>query len=210
MKYPMKEKKTINPIFNYMVIVNGEFDYYLYITFNDALTKAKELSCTNRCVLIYECAFKNDAREFFGHNTFTIYNGIVTYDKHNNWGLHLSFYVNSGEWLNPNQEWIDILEREKRCANLKTQNGRMLADTIIPMNVDDVWVSTKDRLPDKHDMYIVAWTDETIPTPPNEIHFYEMLEFDKDGWDFFNTVLDENSTVIAWQPLPKPYCEVKK
>ena len=98
----------------------------------------------------------------------------------------------------------------KLCANLKTQNGRMLADTIIPMNVDDVWVSTKDRLPDKHDMYIVAWTDETIPTPPNEIHFYEMLEFDKDGWDFFDTVLDENSTVIAWQPLPKPYCEVKK
>jgi hypothetical protein len=112
MKYPMKEK-TDNPIFDYMVIINGEFDYYLYITFNGALTKAKELSCTNRCVLIYEYAFKNDVREFFGHNTFTIYDGIVTYHKHNDWGLHLEFYVNTGEWLNPNQEWINILKRKR-------------------------------------------------------------------------------------------------
>jgi len=92
--------------------------------------------------------------------------------------------------------------RPEEIEKLKTSNTQHHSQS-------SDWVSTKDRLPDKHDMYIVAWTDETIPAPPNEIHFYEMLEFDKDGWDFFDTVLDENSTVIAWQPLPKPYCEVK-
>ena len=96
-----------------MLIVNGEFNYYLYVSFDETLKKAQELSRTNRCVLIYECAFKNDVREFFGHNTFTIYDGIVRYDKHNYWGLHIEFYVNFGEWLNPNQEWIDILERKR-------------------------------------------------------------------------------------------------
>jgi len=109
MKYPMN-KKTDVPMFNYMVIINGEFDYYLYVSFDETLKKAQELSRTNRCVLIYERVFKNDVREFFGHNTFTINSGIVKYDKRNDWGLHIDFYVNAGDWLNPNQSWIDILE----------------------------------------------------------------------------------------------------
>jgi len=35
---------------------------------------------------------------------------------------------------------ISKSDYEKLCEEIKTQNGRMLADTIIPMDVDDNWI----------------------------------------------------------------------
>jgi len=73
------------------------------------------------------------------------------------------------------------------------------------VNVDDVWISVNDRLPEYYDMYIVAWVKPIMDMIPEIIHFYEMLKFDEDGWNFDDTALDESCTVIAWKPLPKPY-----
>jgi hypothetical protein len=108
MKYPMV-KNTERPLFEYMVIQNGEFDYYLYDKFDDALKKATELSIGHGIGLVYEAYFINSTREYRGQNTFKVFDGIVHYDKHADIGLHLEFYINAGEWLNPNEEWLKIL-----------------------------------------------------------------------------------------------------
>lgn len=113
MKYPMA-KKTDRPIFNYMVTENGEEDYYLYFDFDSALKKAIELSNHSTGIgLVYEIAFNNETREFFGHNTFTAYDGEVHYDKHSRLGLHIHFYINAGNWLNPNEDWLTTLNKNK-------------------------------------------------------------------------------------------------
>jgi hypothetical protein len=108
MKYPML-KNTDNPLFNYIVMQNEEYDYYLYENFDMALKKAMELSHITKISLVYEIAFNTETREFRGQNTFTVYDGEVIYDKHVQIGLHIQFYVNAGEWLNPNEEWLKIL-----------------------------------------------------------------------------------------------------
>lgn len=109
MKYPMI-KKTEKPLFEYMVMLNGEFDYYLYDSFDIALKKAMELSGRKEISLVYEMAFNTDTREFRGQNTFTIFDGEIKYDKHARIGLHIQFYVNAGEWLNPDEQWLAILD----------------------------------------------------------------------------------------------------
>lgn len=108
-KYPMK-KKTDHPLFNYLVRDLMNMDYYLFEEFDDALKQAERMSLTkSRHVLIYENYFNTTTREWHGCNTFDVIEGKVTYDKHADVDLHLEFYVNAGEWLNPNQEWIQRL-----------------------------------------------------------------------------------------------------
>jgi len=68
MKYPMTEK-TDRPLFNYMVMENGEYDYYLYNSLDIVLKKAVELSCSTNIGLIYEVAFNNETKEYRGQNT---------------------------------------------------------------------------------------------------------------------------------------------
>ena len=106
------ELKTERPLFEYLVRDNMNLDYYLFSNFNDALRCAETQSIDgNRCFLIYEVYFENSTREFRGQNTFSIRGGKVKYDKYAEVDLHLCFYVNAGEWLNPNKEWIEILEK---------------------------------------------------------------------------------------------------
>ena len=103
-------KNTERPLFDFMVMINGEQDYYLYSDFDSALKKAIAISNSHRCIgLVYEIAFNTDTRQYRGQNTFTVFNGNVKYDKHAEIGLHLEFYVNAGEWLNPNEEWLKLL-----------------------------------------------------------------------------------------------------
>jgi hypothetical protein len=108
MRYPMI-KKTDRPLFDYMVMLNGEEDYYLYDNFDAALKKAMTLSHGIEIGLVYEIVFNTEIREFRGQNTFTVTDGEVKYDKHARIGLHVQFYINAGEWLNPNEEWLEIL-----------------------------------------------------------------------------------------------------
>jgi hypothetical protein len=112
MKYPMSEK-TDRPLFDYIVVLNGEEDYYLYDDFDLALKKAMEIAVNYKTSLIYEIVFNNETREYRGQNTFTISGGKVHYDKHEKAGLHIQFYINAGEWLNPNEEWLTILNNKK-------------------------------------------------------------------------------------------------
>lgn len=112
-KYPMKTK-TEKPIFNYMVRLNSSMDYYLYEDFDSAIKKASALSHGTDIPLIYEVYFNTESREFFGQNTFSIYDGIIEYDKHARVELHIEFYVNAGEWLNPNKDWLEILQNKSR------------------------------------------------------------------------------------------------
>lgn len=101
-KYPMKSK-TERPRFNYLVRSNDSMDYYLYYEFDDALNKTKTMSLKERghIARLYEPYFNVSTREWYGQNTFTAYDGIVEYNKHARAVLHLEFYVNAGEWLNP-------------------------------------------------------------------------------------------------------------
>ena len=101
-KYPLKDKTT-NPSFEYLVRDNMKLNYYLFMNFNDALRQAEKMSISgNRHVLIYEKYFNTRTREWHGLNTFDVIEGEVIYDKHASPELHLEFYVNAGEWLNPN------------------------------------------------------------------------------------------------------------
>lgn len=114
MQYLMK-LKTEKPLFNYIVRFNDSFDYYLFEHFDDALKLAMKLGRDgSRIALIYEIYFENATREFKGQNTFTVFYGEVHYDKHARIDLHIQFYVNAGQWLNPNEEWIQLLEERSK------------------------------------------------------------------------------------------------
>lgn len=102
-KYSLKSK-TDRPSFEYMVRQNSGFDYYLYSDFDSALKKMVEISISKGIGLLYEIYFNNQTREYFGHNTFKAFDGEVKYDKHAKVDLHLHFYINAGEWLNPDVE----------------------------------------------------------------------------------------------------------
>lgn len=106
MKYPMNSKKEM-PLFNYMVMVNGEFDYYLYEDFDDAVSKAKQLGKDLQIALIYEPYFCTSTREWRVQCAFKVMEGKIYYDKHAEIQLHLAFYINAGNWLNPKPEWIE-------------------------------------------------------------------------------------------------------
>ena len=111
-KYPMREK-TERPLFNYLVKDLIHMDYYLFEEFDDALKQAQSMSLDgNRHVLIYETYFNAKTREWHGCNTFSVVDGRVEYDRHAGIELHLEFYVNAGEWLNPNQDWINKINKE--------------------------------------------------------------------------------------------------
>lgn len=116
MKYPMK-LKTERPLFEYLVRDNMELDYYLFSEFDDALKIAETKSIEKHGIyLIYEVYFNTKTREFYGTNTFQACCGKVKYDKHADIDLHLEFYVNAGEWLNPNQEWLEVLKKREESS----------------------------------------------------------------------------------------------
>lgn len=100
-RYKLKDKKT-NPDFEYLVKDLMYMDYKLFNTFDDALKAAITLSNTkSHHSLIYEKYFNTKTREFHGRNTFEVVNGVIIYDPHAMPDLHLQFYVEAGEWLNP-------------------------------------------------------------------------------------------------------------
>lgn len=110
MKYPMKFK-TENPLFNYFIKNNNNENYYLFADFDKALKKLMELSISsNDIYLMYEIYFNTQSREFYLRNSFWCYNNIMDYTRYSKIDLHVHHYVNVGEWLNPNQEWIDIID----------------------------------------------------------------------------------------------------
>ena len=89
-------------------------DYYLFKDFDDAIRTAHTQALLNQDdMYIYEVDFNANTREFHGRNTFIVHSdGKLTYNRYAERDLHLEFYVNAGDWLNPNQEWIKILAEQ--------------------------------------------------------------------------------------------------
>lgn len=112
-RYPMRSKSE-KPIFNYLVKSNMEMEYWLFADFDDAVecakNKGKELDDT---MLIYDVYFNTRTRQFYAQKSFWIweFDGKLNYDKHGDVELHIEFYLRAGEWMNPNQEWIDTIHR---------------------------------------------------------------------------------------------------
>lgn len=109
-RYPMRSNKD-RPMFNYMVKSIMEFDYWLFSDFNSAVECAKKLNREkHEMIIIYDYHFNTSTREYRAQKTFWVWhNGELVFDKHGDIELHLEFYINAGEWMNPNQEWIDII-----------------------------------------------------------------------------------------------------
>ena len=107
-------RRTEKPLFEFIVMINGKNNYFLYDNFDLALKKAVELSIPNKICLIYEIAFNNITREFYTQKTFTAHDGRIDYDKHARTGLHVYFYINAGEWMNPNEEWILLINNRNK------------------------------------------------------------------------------------------------
>lgn len=109
MKYPMKNKNE-KPLFEYLVRVSNEFDYWLFDNFDEAMSTLRTLSIGKVCrVNMYEVYFNTKTREFHTLNTFHAFDGKLEYDKFANPDLHIEFYVNAGEWMNPNETWVEQL-----------------------------------------------------------------------------------------------------
>lgn len=111
-RYPMRSNKD-RPIFEYLVKSSMEFEYWLFKDFNSAVECAKKLNREHdEMIIIYDYHFNTRTREYQAQKTFWVWhNGELVFDKHGDVELHLEFYINAGEWMNPNQEWIDQIRR---------------------------------------------------------------------------------------------------
>lgn len=101
MKYFLNNKQE-EPLFKFLVKINkAEAGYYLFNDVEMAMEKARVLSLAEYPIsLIYETV-KDEYREWLMKKTFLYIEGkpIFNKDAHNE--LHVKFYVESGEWLNP-------------------------------------------------------------------------------------------------------------
>ena len=67
---------------------------------------------TDDIVLIYDTHFNTNTRQWYAKQSFNVmYDGKVRYDKHGEVQLHLEFYINAGEWMNPRQDWTVEIKR---------------------------------------------------------------------------------------------------
>ena len=112
-KYPMKSNKE-KPLFNFLVKSNMEMKYWLFSDFEEAVNYAKKLNIKlqDNIILIYEPHLNMRTKEYRGKLSFWLTDeGELMYGERSNIELHIEFYVNAGEWQNPNQDWIEqVLE----------------------------------------------------------------------------------------------------
>jgi len=83
------------------------------------------------------------------------------------------------------------------------------------------WIPCSERLPEESGYYLVTyhdWSDGNYLPKFDDIHVrrlhYQVSEHFT-GWNYpkcvdKNAEADEHKEVIAWQPLPEPYKEVKE
>lgn len=94
--------KTEQPDFNYLVHINGRFQYWLFNEFDDAVTKAKSLSIQNPylIILILEPHFNTQTREWHAIASFKVIDNKIYHEKHALPGLHMKFHTDAGTWMN--------------------------------------------------------------------------------------------------------------
>ena len=71
------------------------------------------------------------------------------------------------------------------------------------------WISCKDELPEKNDVYLVTWRPKN--NNPFERKFIELLEWSDGEWvediPQAKHYGDGKFSVLAWMPLPNAYVE---
>ena len=102
MRYPMTTK-TEQSKFKYLVRAGNGFDYYLYNDLGKALNKACALSMVGwDDYYIHEVM--NIGGQYRSIVTYICNKGRAEYDEFAVADLHICFYINAGEWLNPNEK----------------------------------------------------------------------------------------------------------
>ena len=101
MKYILANKET-EPGFKFLVKLNkADAGYFLYNNAEEAMEKARVLSLSEYPIsLIYE-PVKNGYGEWVMRKTFLYISGKPTFNDNAKSELHAKFYLESGEWLNP-------------------------------------------------------------------------------------------------------------
>lgn len=103
MKYILQDKET-EPGFKYLVKLNKpDTGYFLYNDIVEAMEKARILSLVEYPIsLIYE-PIKDRYGEWVMQKTFLYIDGKPTFEDNARNELHVKFYLESGEWLNPDE-----------------------------------------------------------------------------------------------------------
>ncbi len=102
-KYILANKET-EPGFKFLVKINkADVGYFLYNNTEEAMEKARVLSLSEYPIsLIYE-PVKDSYGEWVMRKTFLYIDGKPTFNDNARNELHVKFYLESGEWLNPDE-----------------------------------------------------------------------------------------------------------
>lgn len=112
-KYSMKSNKE-RPLFNYLVKDSIRPDYYLFDEFDDAIIQALNMfKSEGRIINIYENHLDPKTLEWRVKFAFFIYEGEIMRFIEEVIDAHVEYFVNAGEWLNPNEKWIEILNNKQ-------------------------------------------------------------------------------------------------
>ena len=106
--------KTTRPEFDY-ILLSGNYwtKYYLYRSdeFEDAYNQLKsEFAKGFKLAVLCEPSFNTNSREWRAHPLFKSTHKKKTevfYDPYLQTMLHLKWYCDAGEWLNPRDSWDD-------------------------------------------------------------------------------------------------------
>lgn len=106
-RFNLTDKKE-EPPFEYILLTGSSFcDYYLYKEneLEEAITQLKtEYLKGFITARIYRKDFRNYDRTWGVEEFFSIdYNGKLKFEDCPGGGLHIVFYINAGEWLNPKE-----------------------------------------------------------------------------------------------------------
>ena len=101
------------------------------------------------------------------------------------------------------QRLIDVnAYLNKVCTYSKTGCGSCKLQTACPVNEPTIeaeprWIPVSEKLP-KYSDSVLVWTCD---------HEIDIGSYYSDMWHINGCGSVEDGTVLAWMPLPKPYCQ---
>jgi hypothetical protein len=101
--------------------------------------------------------------------------------------------------------------------NQDLYNANLIAISALEKQLNGGWVPVDERLPEEYGCYLVAWrptdltAEDIIKNTGTVPHYYEMVEYDPDDEALWIGGIEQCDSyeILAWQPLPEPYKEVK-